>query len=218
MERLIIYGIDGPAARVAIEAERSGLFEIAAFVKEGATPDETFFGRPVMDAQSAKAAFPPKSAKAFASCDARFLNQDRLSLYLAAKQAGYAIVSVVSPSAVVAPGVRMRENVFVDAGARVLDGVNIGANVWLLANAIVNSRAKLGSSCWLDEGSSVGSETNLGKNCTLARHASIASRVSLPAWSLINRDVTVTVSPSATIFIDPLFPNEVVLRGSNPKS
>jgi len=218
MERLIIYGIDGQAARVAMEAERSELFEIAAFVREGAASGETFLGRPVMDAQAAKAAFPPKSARAFAACDARFLNQDRLSLYLAAKQAGYAITSVVSPSAVVAPGVRLRENVFIDAGARVLDGANIGANVWLLANAIVNSRAKLGSSCWLDEGSSVGADATLGKNCTLTRHASITSGISLPAWSLINRDVSITVSPLATIFIDPLFPNEVVLRGSNPKS
>ena len=34
MERLIIYGIDGPAARIATEAERSGQFAIAAFVRE----------------------------------------------------------------------------------------------------------------------------------------------------------------------------------------
>ena len=213
MERLVIYGIDGPTARVAVEAERSGLFEIAAFVRNDAAAGETFLGRPVLDAPAAKAAFPPKSAKAFASCDFRFLNQDRLSLYLSAKQAGYAIASIASPAAVVAPGVRLRENVFIDAGVRVLDGANIGANVWLLANSIVNSRAKLGSSCWLDEGSSVGAEASLGKNCTLSRRAHVAPGVSLPAWSLINRGISITSSPSSTIFIDPLFPNEVVLRG-----
>ena len=216
MERLIIYGINGPTARVAMEAERSGLFEIAAFVIEGGASGDSFLGRPVLDSHSAKTRFPPESAKAFASCDSRFLNQDRLSLYLSAKQAGYAIVSIVSPSAVVAPGVRLRENVFIDAGARVLDGANIGANVWLLANAIVNSRAKLGSSCWLDERSAVGANATLGKNCSLTRHAHVAPGVALPAWSLINRDVSITASPSATIFIDPLFPNEVVLRGGNP--
>ncbi len=218
MERLIIFGIDATSARVALEAERSGKFEVAGFVAPNAASGPTFLGRPVFDPESVKSAFGTASTKAFASCDSRFLNQDRLSLYLAAKQAGYPIASIVSPSAVVAPGVRLRENVFIDAGARVLEGANIGANVWVLANALLGSRARLGSSCWIGEACSVGEDASLGKNCTLAERASVAAGVSLPAWSSISRPVPIAASPRNTIFIDPLFPGEVVLRGGNAKT
>ena len=213
MDRLIIFGIDGPASRVAMEAERSGRFEVVAFVTQTPGSAPTFLGRPVLDPAAARATFEPASTHAFASCDARFLNQDRLSLYLSAKQSGYPIASIVSPSALIAPGVRLRENVFVDAGARVLDGANVGANVWVLAQALVGSRAKLGSSCWIGESCAVGDDATLGKNCTIAARAEVAPGVSLPAWSFINRTTSVAVSPRNTIFLDPLFPGGAVIRG-----
>lgn len=212
MIRLLVFGTGGECARVVGEAERSGEFEVVGFVAIDESSTASFLDRPVFNTGRAAEKFSRNEVLAFACGDNRFLNQDRFGAFISAKKAGYRIASIVSASASIASDVRLRENVFVDSHVRVLHGAQLGENTWVMQGALIGSRARLGRSCWVSEGAIVESGAILEKNCTLTQHVVIRPGVNLKAWSLVNVPQVIERTPESAIFVDPLFPGEVVLR------
>jgi serine acetyltransferase len=213
MESLLIFGSGAASIRIRHEAERSGKFRVVGFVDNA--PAIVAMDVPVVTADEAIARFDRAHTLAFASGDACFLNQDRLSTYMRVKGLGFRVASIVSGTAVVARDVKLRENVFIDANVRVLPGANIGANTWVLHGSEVGVNAKLGTSCWVSSSCDIGDGASLGKNCTLGSGVVIDSGVVLPAWSLINQTMRISESLTVPLFIDPLFRGPVVLRGKS---
>lgn len=213
MQQLLIFGISDTAAQVVLEAESDGRYEVVGFVAAAAAPAQTFLGRPVFDPGTAQQQFDRRSIVVFACGDARYLNQDRLAAYIAAKGGGYKVASIVSGSAVIAQDVRIRENVFVGANVRIHAGCSIGANVWILNGASLGVGSRVGSSSWIGEGCILGDRSAVGRNCTFAHGVSVRAGVSVGPWSAINRGIVLDVSYSMPRFIDPRFRAEVVIRG-----
>ena len=215
MNRLLMFGSDECARRVAFDVERWRLFEVVAFVgneRPASWPTDRGFCL----LSEVRSAFGSTDTWAFAAGTERHLNQDRLAAFMQAKGLGFRIASIVSPSASVASDVRVRENSYIGDDCAVLPGANLGANVWIERGCHVGLSAKIGQSCWLAHGCIVGDGATLGKSCTLFRSVSVAAETTLPAWSLISEFRSVEVSPPHPIFRDPLFRADVILRGTEP--
>jgi acetyltransferase-like isoleucine patch superfamily enzyme len=203
MKKLLIFG-EGPSLpRLIHEIERSALYDIVGIVVSHATaparnniPLYTLETLPAFDRQE---------VSAFIVGDEQHLNQQRLAAYMEVKRMGYAITAICSAGASIGDGLKLRENVFIDHGARVLADVNIGANTWIMQGAEIDADAKIGSSCWIGAQSIISAGATLGKNCTLGPGVVIGPGVVLPAWSTIHTQTTLTASPPTTIFLDARF-------------
>ncbi len=211
MTPLLIFGANAHTERVLHEIQRAGQFRVLALVddKPQLAP---VAGLPLYTREQAQAQFAAADAMAFVAGGEDFLNQTRLAAYMAIKQAGWKVAAIASERADIAPGVRLRENSFVDSEVRILRGANVGANSWILRGSELGAGAKLGSSCWVGAHCSIGDGASLGKNCTLASGVIIAAGVTLPAWSSINVAMTITSSPGTPLFIDPRFRAPVTLH------
>lgn len=203
MKKLLIFGEGSSLARLIHEIERSALYEIVGIVVAHATaatrhtiPQYTLESLPAFDRQE---------VSAFIAGDEQHLNQQRLAAYMEVKRMGYPIVAICSASASIADDLKLRENVFIDHGARVLAPANIGANTWIMQGAQIEAEAKIGSSCWIGAQSVISEGASLGKNCTLGPGVVIGPGVVLPAWSTINCQTTLNESPANALFLDARF-------------
>lgn len=211
MKPLLIFGANRHTERVLHEIKRDAVYEVMGVVDD--SPQATAMpGLPLYTRAQALAQFSSAEVMAFIAEGEDFLNQTRLGLYMAIKQAGWAIAAIASSRADIADGVRLRENSFIDSDVRILRGANLGANSWIMRGSELGAGAKLGSSCWVSANCSIGDGASLGKNCTLASGVVIAPGVTLPAWSTINQAMTITSSPSTTLFLDPRFRAPVTLH------
>jgi len=215
MKKLLLSGLNAHTDRILHEVKRAGIYEVIGIVDSVKSPDSHANGLPVYSLAEAANVLGTKEISIFAAAGNAYLNQDRLAVYMACKQAGFAVVSIASLGANIAVGIKLRENVFIDEHVRILPNANIGANTWVMRNAEIGTGARLGSSCWISAGCSIGDGATLGKNCTLAEGVIIKDGISLPAWTTINQPMVVEATPDRPLFIDPLFRSPVTLYESN---
>ena len=196
----------GHLQRVLQVIAEAGEYQVVGVIGVGGAADIPHF---------ADASAIPSAARVgcvfFICDDTSFLNQRRFGAYVDIKRRGWPIVGLQAPSASIAKGIRLRENVFVDHAARVLPGAVIGANAWIMQGSELGVNSKIGNSCWVGPHCRVSENAVLGKNCVLGEGVTIGSGVVLPDWSVINRSITVTESPATTMFVDPLFRSPVYL-------
>ena len=211
MKKLLLFNPGLGVERILREAERDAQFEVVAFVNPFGPAGTTLFDRPVVDLETARKRFERSDVEAFACGDSRFLNQDRLAAFMEAKRSGFRVTSIASTAASIGPGVRIRENVFIDADASVFSGANIGANTWLLGGVRIAENVRIGSSCWLADRCLIEREVVLGKNCSLAENVIVRQGTHLPSWTTINLARVIATSPQHAVFVDPLFRSEVML-------
>jgi UDP-3-O-[3-hydroxymyristoyl] glucosamine N-acyltransferase len=214
MKKLLIFGIGEQCSRVLFEAERIGAYEVLGFVTVGPCSTSEFMGRPVWGIEAVRSRFRRHEVFAFACDGNRYLNQDRLGLYVAAKRTGFEIISLVSVDSAVAASVRIRENVFVDAQVQILGGCNVGANASIMHGSTLSSGVKVGTSCWIGPLSQIGHGAVLQKNCTLGHYVIVSPNVTVPAWSIIGDRQSVAATPCTSVFWDPMFRSQVELRGA----
>jgi carbonic anhydrase/acetyltransferase-like protein (isoleucine patch superfamily) len=213
LSKLLIFGGGAECARVVREAERDGRNEVIGIVLDDGANPEVWWDRPVFTLPAAREKFARTEVMVFACGDARFMNQERLGRYLNAKRSGFLVASIVSPTASVSPGVKIRENAFIDADARVLDGANLGANAWVMKGASVAPNVRVGSSTWIAEGCLLEEGSSVGKNCVLSSGVILRSNVAIASWSVINRRMSVEASITSPTIFDPRFRAGVVIRG-----
>jgi len=201
MKKLWLFHAGGDLERIRHEILRDGQYEIVGVL----ALEEGGYGTPQPLDKAILAQSRQDDAACFIIGDARLLNQHRLAAYMAIKAGRGRIIPLNAPSSAVAGGVKLRENVWIDHAARVLPGVSIGANTWVMQNSELGTSCKVGSSCWIGPNCQISERATLGKNCTLGHGTVIGPDVVLPDWSTIGSNVTITQSPSTTLFIDPRF-------------
>lgn len=203
MKKLLIFGESASLARLIHEIERAALYEIVGIVVTNAAATNRH-NIPLYTLESLPA-FDKQEVSAFIAGDEQHLNQQRLAAYMEVKRMGYTIAAICSASASIADGLKLRENVFIDHGARVVADANIGANTWIMPGAQIDADARIGSSCWIGSQCIISAGATLGKNCTLGQGVTIGPGVVLPPWSTINYPTTLNASPASTLFLDTRF-------------
>jgi acetyltransferase-like isoleucine patch superfamily enzyme len=128
----------------------------------------------------------PRSVSVFAAIGLNALNHARSDLVRKVQLAGFALQSLIHPTAAVATSAKVGSNVLISAGAsvgpdceiedgtvildgaRVEAGARIGAFCWLGGNVVVGFRAALGSYSIIRPGVNLDSEVSVGDHCELS--------------------------------------------------
>lgn len=162
MKPVVLFG-NGRVARLAYfylthDSER----QVAAFtVDRHHMTDGKLFGLPVVPADEVLARFPPDRFDMFVTVGYARINKFREEKYLEAKGMGYGLISYVSSSAIVAPG------------------VEIGDNCFIMENNVIQPFAKIGNDVTIWSGSCVGHDSVIKDHCFVAAHVVISGFVTV---------------------------------------
>jgi len=214
VKKLLIFHANGHLERILHEVAQDGIYQIAGII----SAEEISKSIPLFPDLDGLTHADRADGTFFICGDARLLNQHRLSAYMEVKRRGWPITSLKSAAASVATAVKLRENVYIDRGARVLLGARIGANSWIMQGSELGANCSVGSSCWIGVNCRISERATLGKNCTLGDGVVIGAGVVLPAWSSIKSYDRIMVSPTTTTFTDSRFKSPVFLFNKTVRS
>lgn len=193
--KIVIWGAGGHAAVVADLVRRINRFRIAGFIDD-VHPDrkgENFCGARILGGR-------PQLAK-LRRAGVKYLlvafgdNAARLKQAVAAKELGFTLPIVISPSADVAAGTQIGPGTVIASGAVVTPGVRLGENV------IINTSASVDHHCVIADGAhicpgvrlagsvSVGRCTWIGIGATVIEGIKIGKGAIIGAGAVVVRDV-----------------------------
>jgi acetyltransferase-like isoleucine patch superfamily enzyme len=113
------------------------------------------------------AGFPPAETEVFVALDERAVNYARHTLIANVRLAGYRLVNLISPQAVVDPGVRLMGNVHIGPGCSLATGTSIGVGSWLSRQVVAEHAVRLGACTTLHAGVLLGHDVEIGQGSTL---------------------------------------------------
>ncbi|WP_160079329.1 acetyltransferase [Pseudomonas sp. 8AS] len=103
----------------------------------------------------------------FVALDERAVNFARHKLIAEVRLAGYGLLNIVSPRAIVSADVRLLGNVYVGPGCNLADRCSLGTGSWLSRQVVIETGSRLGSCVTLDSGVLLGGGTEIGVGSTL---------------------------------------------------
>ncbi|MBX9913785.1 MAG: acetyltransferase [Pseudomonadaceae bacterium] len=106
-------------------------------------------------------------ADVFVALDERAVNYPRHKLLAEVRLAGYRLVNIVSPRAIVASDVSLLGNVYIGPGCNLANDCRIGLGSWLGQQVIIEMGANLGACTTLHAGVVLGHSVKIGKGTTL---------------------------------------------------
>lgn len=127
----------------------------------------------------------PLETRLFIAVDAQALNYARLELYGVARLAGLKMATLVHPTAWVAPGTRLADNVWVGPGVRISPGCRIDSDVLLNIGVRLDERAHISAHGWVGPGASLGAGVRVGQ------HSAVGADVHVRAGVQIGRHCTI---------------------------
>lgn len=103
----------------------------------------------------------------FVALDERTINYARHKLIAEVRLAGYCLINILSPRAIIDEGVRLMGNVYIGSGCNVAAGGTIGLGSWLARQVIVEQGVRLGARVTLQAGVQLGRGVEIGRGSTL---------------------------------------------------
>ena len=179
-QKLIIYGNKSVARGAYSGFSRSPKYEVVAFtVDRESLEGDRFCGLPVAPFDTVNKAFPPETHGMFIAIGYVKTNKLRKERYLQSKDMGYRLVSSVSPTAIVNPGITIGENCVIGDFVVISDNVRIGNNVFISTACTIGHDVVIGDHCLLSDGVSVGGSVSIGSCAYLGMRSIIRTRVSI---------------------------------------
>jgi sugar O-acyltransferase (sialic acid O-acetyltransferase NeuD family) len=183
---LLVFGAGDIAQLAAFYFAHDGGRQVAAFTVDPDYLDgDSFEGRPLLAWPEAMAAFPPHSHDMFVALSYARRNRVRQAKFEAARAAGYALASYVSPRASVFPGVAIGDNCFVLEDNTVQPFVRIGNDTTLWSGNHIGHHSTIGDHCFLTSHVVVSGGVTVGDNCFIGVNATIRDHVAIGAHSVI---------------------------------
>jgi sugar O-acyltransferase (sialic acid O-acetyltransferase NeuD family) len=192
---------------------------VACTVSREFADDVELFDLPVVPWEELEASHPPGVNALFVAVGYRDVNRHRRELCSDAEQRGYELASHVSPNALVAPDVEVRENTFIFEGAIVQPFVTLGRNVIIWSGALVAHDTSIGDNCFIAPRAAIAGNVIVGENCFVGINATIRDGVSIApdcvigAGAVVKRDTQpgevysarpTAVSPRSSLELDRL--------------
>ncbi|WMI97601.1 DapH/DapD/GlmU-related protein [Pseudomonas chlororaphis subsp. aurantiaca] len=111
--------------------------------------------------------YAPAETRVFVALDGRAVNYARHGLIAQVQLAGYRLISLVSPQAMVDASVRVGANVYIGPGANIGPECVLGMGSWLDRRVVLDREVKLGACVTLDSAVVLGNQVSIGKGSTL---------------------------------------------------
>lgn len=174
MNKVVLYG-NGPIATSAYyKLTHDSPYEVAGFtVDADFIEQDTMFDLPVVPFPEVESIYPPDAYKMMIAVGYVKLNRIRAERFQQAKAMGYELISHVSSSAIIAPG------------------LSIGENCTISVNTIVSPEVKIGDNVIIGAGTLIGHHTVIKENCFIGDHVSIAGGVTIESSCFLGISSTV---------------------------
>lgn len=109
----------------------------------------------------------PEETEVFVALDERAVNYSRHKLISDIRLAGYRLINLVSPAAIVDKNLKLSGNIYIGPGCNVANDSSIGFGCWLERHVLIDSYVKLGACVTLKAGVQLGANVEVGKGTTL---------------------------------------------------
>jgi sugar O-acyltransferase (sialic acid O-acetyltransferase NeuD family) len=189
---LVLFGA-GELARLANRAfARDPRHEVVACtVTRDHLAEAALDGLPVVAWELLDSSHPPREHSLFVAVGYRGVNRYRRELCEHARRRGYTLASYVSPHAVVADDVEVKENTFVFEGAIVQAYAKLGKNVIVWSGALVSHDSTIGDNCFIAPRAAIAGNVRIGENCFIGINATIRDGVSVASDCVIGAGAVV---------------------------
>jgi sugar O-acyltransferase (sialic acid O-acetyltransferase NeuD family) len=195
MKPLVLFGA-GELARLAHRAFASdGRHEVVASTVTRDRLDDASLGPlPVVPWEELETSHPPSEHWLFVAVGYRGVNRHRRELCELARRRGYQLASYVSPHALVADDVDVRDNTFVFEGVIVQPFAQLGRNVIVWSGALVAHDSTIGDNCFIAPRAAIAGNVHVGENSFIGVNATIRDGVSIApncvigAGAVVKRD------------------------------
>ena len=195
MQKIVIFGIGEIAELADFYFTHDSDFEVAGFtVDQAYVKDPMFRGRPLVPFENVTQSFPPSDFGFFVAVSYSKLNELRASRVVAARAAGYRLVSYVSSKATTFPGLEVKENCFILEDNTIQPFAQIGANVTLWSgnhighHSVIEDDVFIASHVVISGGVKIGEASFLGVNVTVRDHVAIGKKCVIGAGALVLED------------------------------
>jgi sugar O-acyltransferase (sialic acid O-acetyltransferase NeuD family) len=177
-DKLVIVG-DSAFAEVAFEYfTHESNYEVSAFaVEEPYLKRDRLFDRPVVAFEGLTERFPPHTHSIYVAVTYTQLNRLRTRLMNAAKQAGYALASFISPRAFVWRNVTMGEHCFIFENNTIQPFASLGNNVVLWTGNQIGHHSRVHDNVFMSGHVAVSGFCDIGANSFLGANAAIAHNI-----------------------------------------
>lgn len=138
-------------------------------------------------AEQVLAQWSPKSHELFIAVDSHALNYARLEIYGRARLRGFAMRSLVHRSALLGPGVKLADNVWVGPGVLLGPSCQIASNTLIGSGVRLDAHVRVAAHCWIGPGARVGCCSRLGSHVVLGADVVIQERTELGRHVLLEQ-------------------------------
>lgn len=181
---LVVVGAGGYGRSVAEAAAASGAFTVVGFADDRWPDLEPIWGLPILGRTGDLAGL---RAHASAAVIAIGNNSRRRALFDQAAGAGFELISVIHPRAIVSPSALVGRGVTVMAGAVIGCEATLGDGAIVSAGAVIDHHVQLGdfaqasAGACLGGGASLGTEAWIQEGCALRPGEKMAARTTVSA-------------------------------------
>lgn len=195
MRKLVIFGFGdlGEVAHHYFSTDSD--HEVVAFTLDrDYVKQDSFCGCPLLPFDEAVAKYPPSEHDFFVALGYSRINGLRREKYLAAKEAGYRLVSYVSSRATVLNDGRIGDNCFILEDNTIQPFATIGNDVVLWSGNHIGHHSRIGDHCFLAShivvsgGVEIGESCFVGVNATFRDHIRIGEKCVIGAGALMLAD------------------------------
>lgn len=186
MEKLVIFGTGDIAQIAAFYFERDGIADVAAFTVDDQYRDgDVFEGRPLVSFEEAPGHFDPDEFTMFVALSYTEMNRLRERKVAEAKQAGYRLMSYVSPDCTYRSQFPPGENAFIFEDNTIQPFVQIGDNVTLWSGNHIGHHSVIGDHNFVSSHVVISGHCSVEPHCFLGVNSTVAHGVTLAEGTLL---------------------------------
>ncbi len=196
MERVVILGHTNAAQIFYAILKDDPNIEVAAFsVHERYRDKNDIFGIPLVSFEKLVDQFHPDEYKILNAVGYGNVNQNREQTYIAAKTAGYGLISYIHPSAINLAE-RIGEGVFVMPGAVIEPYSEIGTNTVICSNTVIAHHSFVGDNCWIASGTVISGGAIVKRNSFVGVNATVVNNIIVEEYNIIGAQTMVAKNTS----------------------
>jgi sugar O-acyltransferase (sialic acid O-acetyltransferase NeuD family) len=186
MNKVILFG-NGPIATSAYyKLTYDSTYEVAGFtVDAGFIKQDTLFDLPVVPFPEVESIYPPDVYKMIIAVGYVKLNRIRTERFQQAKAMGYELISHVSSSAIVAPGLKIGENCTISTHTIVSPEVVIGNNVIIGAGSLIGHHTVIKENCFIGDHVSIAGGVTIEPSCFLGISSTVRDKLTIARECII---------------------------------